>query len=97
MPKNFPGPPDDKGDPTAIKYWTVSEAAPILNVSRQRLREMCATQKWPCLPWFGKYYVSAADMARIVEMRIVDVDAIPEGGTELGCVERPWDDEEGVQ
>jgi len=99
MPKPFPfGPPDDEGHPTFVDFYPPTEAAPLLHVSRARFRELCASGEWPCLRWYGRYYVNAEQMRRIVELRLHDVDQIPqwEPDGKIGEIREPWDESEPV-
>lgn len=78
MPIEFPH-VDIDGKPYGVAYYSVEEAASRLHVSRPTLRNKLRRGLWPHLNMSGRYYLSDAQLARIVEILTVDPDEL---GTE---------------
>lgn len=75
LPINFPS-LDADGRPIEVTYYTVDEASIRLHVSRHTLRARLRRGAWPHLFISGRYYLSDAHLARVVEMLTVDPDEI---------------------
>ena len=91
MPVFFPAVGPD-GDLIQVKYWNVTDAAPLLHVTRATLREKCRREEWPHLTIGNRFYFCAADLARIVELMRTDVDDIDSTPVQLGTVAEPRDE-----
>ena len=99
MPIAFPHMGDD-GKPYDVTYYSAKEAAPKLHVAQATLRAKLRRGEWPHLVVSGRYYLSDAHLARIVEILTVDPDELgawhDPDERRLGVVADP-DESEGVQ
>lgn len=102
MPIEFPH-LDDDGKPYAVTYYSAKEAAPRLHVAQATLRAKLVRGHWPHLLIGGRYYLSDAHLARIVEMLTIDPDELGmtwragESDRHLGLVADDDEAEGGVQ
>lgn len=75
MPISFPSLGPD-GQPVEVTYYSVEEASTRLHVSRPTLRAKLRRGLWPHLNMSGRYYMSDAHLARVVEILTHDPDEI---------------------
>lgn len=97
MPTYFPALGPDGDDLIQVRHWNVTEAAPMVHVTRATLRERLESGRWPGLKSGSHWYVSAADIARIVELMRNGADDVDDTPPQLGTILDDRDDEDGVQ
>lgn len=76
MPTSFPHRDDRTGELKEVKYWDAKEAARLLRVSPDYLRERCRRLEWPHLLSVGHYFLNADHIARVTELRTRSIDTI---------------------
>lgn len=96
MPITFPTLDENTGELREVTYYYMHEAAALLHVRRATLSANLRDGTWPSLNIGSHYYMSAAHVARVVEIESHDPDDMPPP-PKLGTVVDDDDDIAGVR
>lgn len=77
MPTSFPHKNPETGELEEVTYWDAGEAAGLLHVSPDYLRERCRRKQWPHFLSVGHYFLKADHIHRIIELQTFDPDQPP--------------------